>query len=160
MTLDLSAQGGYTGSATFSCANLPVDMSCSFNPASATFTSTSLTATTTLTISTSGSAGTSALLRMPPASGSGNRLPIVPALTLWLPGALAGLFGLRSRKLRTWQRRTMFLMLLLAGTAGVTAVTGCGAGSGATKTPPGTYTIDVEITAGTVQTVPLTVTVQ
>jgi hypothetical protein len=39
-------------------------------------------------------------------------------------------------------------------------MSGCGGTSKSTTTPAGTYTIQVEITAGTVQVVPITVTVQ
>jgi streptogramin lyase len=156
VTLSLTAQGGYTGSATFSCANLPADMSCSFSPSSATFTSTSLTATTILTISTSGNSS-SALVTKPLLPTRNGGLPALPALCVLLPGFLAGFFGLRSRRLRAWQRRTMALLLLTAGLACGAAISGCGGGSN--KTPAGTYTINVEVTAGSVQMVPLTVTV-
>ena len=157
VTLTLAAQGGYVGTATLSCANLPADMSCSFNPATATFTSTSTTATTVLTISTDGSSSTSALLGKQPGRRSG--LTAMPALCLLLPGALLGLLGLSSRRMRAWQRRMMVLMMIVSGLAGTAVLGGCG-GSSAPGTPAGTYTINVEITAGTVQLVPLTVTVQ
>ena len=83
----------------------------------------------------------------------------MPALCLLLPGALLGLLGLSSRRMRAWQRRMMVLMLIVSGLAGTAVLGGCG-GSSAPGTPAGTYTINVEITAGTVQLVPLTVTVQ
>lgn len=160
VTLTLAAQGGYTGTASFSCANLPAYMSCTFNPSTATFTSTSLQATTTLTISTSGSSSTTALFARPQPPVGRDSLTGLPALCFLLPGALFGLFGLRNRKMRTWQRRMMALLLLTGGLAFASAVSGCGGSSGSGKTPAGTYTINVEITAGTVQMVPLTVTVQ
>lgn len=157
VTLTLAAQGGYIGTATFSCANLPAEMSCSFSPASATFTSTNTSATTVLTISTSGSS--SALLDRPRTPGRGNGLTALPALCILLPGALLGFLGLSTRRMRAWQRRMTALMLMVAGLVAAAVLGGCG-GSSSPGTPAGTYTVNVEITAGTVQLVPLTVTVQ
>jgi hypothetical protein len=75
-----------------------------------------------------------------------------------LPGSLLALFGMRRRKPL---QRLLVLVVMLTGFAGMAGLTGCGSSSPGTKnTPAGTYTIDIEITAGTVQTVPLTVVVQ
>jgi multidrug efflux pump subunit AcrA (membrane-fusion protein) len=57
-------------------------------------------------------------------------------------------------------RRMMLLVVLAAGLAGLAAVSGCGGSSGTRQTTPGTYNIQVVITAGTVQVIPLTVIVQ
>jgi hypothetical protein len=96
----------------------------------------------------------------PQAPGEGTALTAIPALCIWLPGTMAGLLGLRKRKLSIWQRHMLMLIVLMVGMIGIGAISGCGGSSGAVKTQPGTYTIQVEITAGTVQTVPLTVVVQ
>ncbi len=160
VTLSMTAQGGYIGTATLACTNLPAHMVCSFNPSTATFTSTNLQASSTLTISTSGSSSTTAMLARPQGPARRGGLPITPALCLLLPGAFFGLFGVRNRKLRTWQRRMMAMFLLATGLVAASAVSGCGGSSGSTTTTAGTYTINVEVTAGTVQMIPLTVTVQ
>jgi sugar lactone lactonase YvrE len=159
VSLTLNAQGNYTGTATLSCMNLPAGMTCSFNPSTATFSATGTTTTTILTISTS-STSTTAQMSTPQAPGEGTALTAIPALCIWLPGTMAGLLGLRKRKLSIWQRHMLMLIVLMVGMIGIGAISGCGGSSGAVKTQPGTYTIQVEITAGTVQTVPLTVVVQ
>jgi hypothetical protein len=84
---------------------------------------------------------------------------ILPAAGLWLPGLFVGVFGLGKWR-KQWMRRMMLLIVLFAGMAGMAAVSGCGGSSGAVQTPPGSYTIEVQITAGTVQLIPLTVVVQ
>jgi sugar lactone lactonase YvrE len=155
VTLTVAPQGNYTGTVTYSCAFLPADMTCSFSPASSTITSTTTTATTTLTISTSTAA---ALLQAPRLPGRNHSLPTLALMAFGLPGSLLALFGMRRRKPL---QRLLVLVVMLTGFAGMAGLTGCGSSSPGTKnTPAGTYTIDIEITAGTVQTVPLTVVVQ
>jgi streptogramin lyase len=156
VTLNIAAQGGYTGTATYSCVQLPVDMTCSFAPPSSTFTTTATTATTVLTISTKGT--TTALLHTPALPGSHHNLPL---LALCFPGVLLGFLGLRNRKYRYGWQRLMMFAILIAGLAGLAGITGCGTSGGASNsTPAGTYNIQVQVTAGTVQTAPLTVIVQ
>ena len=152
VTLNIVASGNYVGTASYSCFSLPADMSCAFSPATATFTSASTTATTTLTISTK--SATTALLHAPHTPGK-NRSPFgIPLMAICFPGAILGFFGLRKRRL------LQGLMLLVVMLAGVAGIGGCASGSPAADTPAGTYNIQVEITAGTVQMVPLTVVVQ
>jgi hypothetical protein len=158
VTLNLTAQGGYTGTATMSCAYLPAGMSCSFNPSTVTFSATSSTATTVMTISTGGPTA-AAQLNLPGAPGRGDRLAAIPALCFWVPGSIVGLLGLRRKKLGSLQRRMMQLIAVAAFGVGVATISGCGCSSSTVKTSPGTYTIDVEITAGTVQSVPIGVIV-
>lgn len=157
VTLGFTAQGGYTGLATYSCALLPANMTCSFSPASVTFTSTSTTANTTLTISTSGAGGSSSTASLERRSRPGSGKTPLAALA----GIFAGLCML-GRSRRRLSRYIALLVLLLAGMAGIGGLTGCGgsASSSTNHTSTGTYNILVEITAGTVQSVPLTVTVQ
>ncbi len=159
ITLNITAIGGYTGTATYSCAFLPANMTCSFAPPTSTFTATNTTATTVLTISTKAGSTTTAM-RAPQANpGQGRRISPVLAAGIMLPGALIGLLGFGKRR-KQWQRRMMLLVLLAAGMAGMATMSGCGGSSSTHQTAAGTYNIQVEITAGTVQTVPLTVVVQ
>ncbi len=168
VTVNIAAQGGYTGTATYSCALLPVDMTCSFSPATSTFTSSTTTASTTLTISTGGSSSatsssSSAISRTGAQAsaqrhGSGLASGAVPLAAL--AGIFAGLLALGKARKRL-SRYLALMALLLAGIAGVGSLTGCAGGSSsAGHTPAGTYNIEVQVTAGTVQSIPLTVVVQ
>jgi sugar lactone lactonase YvrE len=159
VTLTVAAVGGYTGTATYSCALLPADMSCSFAPATATFTSSNTTASTVLTISTKPTAATTAAqLTQPHRPGGSGSMPLLAVIGLWIPGIFAGFLGLGKGR-RGWRSLTM-IVLFVIGCAAMAGITGCGGGSGATQTPAGTYNIEVEITAGTIQVVPLTIVVQ
>jgi hypothetical protein len=155
--LNLSAAGGYTGTGTYSCIMLPADMTCSFAPASSTFTAAATTASTTVTISTKPST-VSALLSQPKIHGQGRSVFTIMAAGIFLPGIFAGLLGFGKRK-KLSQHRMMLTVVLLASLAGMATVSGCGS-SGASQTPAGTYNIQVEVLAGTVQTIPLTVVVK
>lgn len=156
VTVGSTALGGYVGTATYSCALLPVGMACGFSPATATFSATSTTASTTLTISTNGqtSSSNSSASITPAQRTNAGKAPLTA-----LAGILAGLWMLaRSRK--KLRQYIAVLMLLLAGMAGAGSLSGCGGSASSNHTPAGTYNILVEITAGTVQTIPLTVAVQ
>lgn len=136
--LTFTPEGGYKGTLDLSCAGLPSEASCSFKPATLSFT-TSASQTSTLSISTT--APTLALAR-PPSSGQPLRTPL----------ALAGLIGLlfgasRMRRLGTRLRliAALFFLALVPALA-----TGCGGGSsggggggGNAGTPAGTYTVTV-----------------
>lgn len=154
VTVNFTAQGGYVGTASYSCALLPVDMTCSFSPATATFSATSTTASTTVTISTNGQSGSSTALLAPGRPASPGRAPLAA-----LAGIFAGLWML-SRSRRKLRQSIALLILLVAGMAGAGSLTGCGGSATTAHTPAGTYNILVNVTAGTVQSVPLTVTVQ
>ena len=160
VTLNLTAQGGYTGTGTYSCTSLPAYMSCSFSPASSTFTASANTATTKLTISTTGGNSTAEMASSRPSprtpGHSGERSHILAA-GLFFPVAFTGLIGFARRR-KNWPRSVVLAVLAVAALAGMTALSGCGSSAGA-KAPAGTYNIQVEITAGSIQLVPLTVTV-
>jgi hypothetical protein len=149
--------GGYTGSVTFACGTLPAGASCSFAPATLTFTGNNTAASTTLTVSTATT--TTALLESLP--GRSSLGGILVALTL-LP-------------LGIWRRRNVLRagpimwLLLIVGSTSLMGLAGCGGSnsSNATNTPTtvttaaGTYSVPVTITAGTaVSTLNLSVTVQ
>jgi hypothetical protein len=147
--LTVTGQPGYGGTINFSaasCAGLPRESTCSFNPASVTSTG-----STTLTISTT--AAHSARLEGP------------AGWTTSLGATLAGIFllGKKSRR-RNWS----CLLSLIAASCLITIVS-CGGGSsggggGGNKdpgTPAGTSTVTVTATSGTLtHTTALTLTIQ
>ena len=146
--------GGYTGGVSFACGTLPADASCSFAPASLTFTSASGAQTSTLTFSTK--LATSAASTHGP--GRSYAPEVFAGLLLFPLG-----FRKRLRKLVAQYHLGGGLMLLLfivTATCGLLAVTGCGS-SGAPSTPAGTYNVPVTVTAGSAtSTISLTVVVQ
>jgi len=147
--LTITGQPGYTGTINFSaasCAGLPRESTCSFNPASVTNSgSTTLTVTTT--------APHSARLEGP------------AGWTTSLGITLAGIFLLGSgSKRRAWSR-----LLSLMAVAGLIMIASCGGGGsgrgGGGNTDPGTpagsSTVTVTATSGTLtHTVTFNLTVQ
>ena len=137
--LTFTPEGGYKGTLDLSCTGLPSEASCSFNPATLSFT-TSASQTSTLSISTT--APTSALAP-PPSSGQPLRTPLA------LAGLIGLLFGI-SRLRRVGVRFRLFLSLLFLALVPALA-TGCGGGGGNSGgggggnsgTPAGTYTVTV-----------------
>jgi hypothetical protein len=92
--------------------------------------------------------------------------PVLPALSFWWPGGVAGLAFRRKQKLSKVQRRWLQLCLLLVATGALAAgLSGCGgAGFGPYVTPAGKATVTVLATATsgsavTTQTVHLTVNI-
>jgi hypothetical protein len=154
---------------TFACtAGLPRKTACVFNPASipagSPDTAVTLTITTTsntVTVSTAGAAAP-----MIPIGGGGGGLP--PGAWPTIVMGVLGLFGLatwRRQALRLSAARLCLLALVLvaggylAGCAG--GPDGSGFPEGASGTPPGSYTVTVTATSGTVtRTTNITLNVQ
>jgi len=109
--------GGFTGTVTFYCTNLPVGVSCVFDPAIVVADGSNTVVSSGLTITTTGPyTGTVAMNHVE--SG-----PVLAAIYL-LPGALlCGLLGLRRRKLRGTMKQWALLMVMLAIIGGAV---GCG----------------------------------
>jgi hypothetical protein len=125
--------GSYAGPVSFTVTGLPAGAVASFTPSSVAADGGSVPVTMTVQTAavTAQNHGNSPL-------GRG----VVLALLL-LP------FGMK-RKLREKLRgRTLLLVLLLAGTTA--AVTGCGSNNGFMLQSPGTYTLTVTATSGTLQ---------
>jgi hypothetical protein len=139
-TLTLTPVGGYTGTATLACGMLPVNVSCSFSPASLSFTGTNAPQTSTLTIGTQAmSAATVPGFRQPPtASGIAWAFFGIPFV------GLLSIPGLR-RKLA---HQSLFGLLALAlfSLGAAAALSGC-SGSGSKTAVDGTYVIPLTITA-------------
>ena len=117
--------------------------------------------TDTLTVSTNALTG---MLSTPPNPQTRNIT--VLAITLWLPGSMAGLFGLvrRNRRRPVPRLRNLWIVAILCLVMG--GLTSCGSSSGNTTASPnaaaGTYTIPITLSlAGSAtQTVNATVIVQ
>jgi hypothetical protein len=143
--LTLTAASGFTGTLTFSCGGLPADASCSFAPASYTFSGSSNSASVTMTVQTgvSASAGQGPLTR--------------PGLTALAGLVCVPLFVLLGGRRRVRVQLLMFV-LLLGGVCGL--MTACGSSS--PQTPAGTSTVQVVASgaSGFEQRTSVTLTVQ
>jgi hypothetical protein len=135
--LSVTGAASYSGSVTLTCAGLPANASCSFDPATLTLTG-GTAQSSTLTVSTA----------------AGNTAGVVepllgPGMTTLSCGIFAG--GL----LLLWpkRRRPYWMIIALAGFTLLPL--GCGGNSSSASksnnTPPGTYTFQVIATAGTTQ---------
>lgn len=135
--LSVSVVPGYTGTVQFSCSGLPADTTCSFQPASLTFSGTTNTGSVTVTFATDTTA-----------SLSGHPFPFEPrsrvtlATILWLPSMLLAASWKRRRKLAA-RLATLTVMLVFCSVASMlVACSGSGAAS-SPQTPPGAYTVQV-----------------
>jgi uncharacterized repeat protein (TIGR03803 family) len=139
--ITLTPTGGFTGTVNFACGTLPSDVTCSFAPASLTVAS-AAAQTTTLTIGTTGTS-TASLGRGP----RGTYTPEIFVAMILLP------LGLTRRMLRARKAGSPWLicLLLLATTSlGMVGMAGCGgkSSSSSNSTPPGTYSIPINVTSG------------
>jgi hypothetical protein len=156
--LQLIPAGGFSGTVTFRCSNLPANAVCAFVQNSVTLSGNNQPVNVGLTIYTSVQQARIEPIPQPQQSPFS---PILPALAFWSPGGLAGLvvFG-RKRKLAKSQHRWLHLCLLLVVSSAVAmGLAGCGGtGLGANVTPAGTATVTVTATpAGGTAVAPQTV---
>jgi hypothetical protein len=156
LTITLTPMGGYTGTVSFSCGTLPVNVSCNFAPPSLTLTAGSGPVTDTLTIHTMSQ--TAAFTPSSPPAKSGIYLGTV----IWLPASFMGLCGLFRRKRKPLRVRSLLTITVIClGLAGIETLIGC-AGGPSRDARAGTYAIPVTLTlaSGSTQTVSATVVVQ
>jgi hypothetical protein len=144
--ITVTPAGGYTGTLTFACGNLPTAASCGFAPATLTFTGGSTAQTSTLTFSTT---STHAMLDRP----FDRRMPVI---------AFASLLLLPLAVRRRGKLKGILPVLILMGSLAMLAVSGCSSsGSSTTNTPVGSYSVPVTVTGGTASnTLSLQITVQ
>jgi hypothetical protein len=160
-TLALTPLGGNPASFTFQCGTLPQYASCAFTPTTLPV-SANVTGDEILDITTSQTTGS---LDIPPRPGSrsGSAIPLA---------TLCGLLLLLPLTRRKWRVCLMLGAALVLSGAAFTSCSGSGGGGGGTapgggggggntvSTPPGTYTVPVQVTASGVQhTVNLTLVV-
>ena len=145
--LALTPTAGYTGTLSFSCNSLPANASCSFNPASLSLSSGN-SGSVSVTIATEAQAS---------AFNSVGRLPVIFAALILLP------FTRRIRRID--MRVGAMLAISIVSALCVAACGGGASGSGSgnpttTKVAPGTYSVQVVASDGTIkvsQTLTLTV---
>ncbi len=153
VVLTASSVGGYTGTLTASCGtSVPVGVYCTYAPANLVFTGVNTTQTLNVTIFTTVTKASADMGQR--GSGSSELL----AIMLWLPGSLAGLFGLRRRRrLKRWQQGALVLLVLCGGLMGVGGLCGCNSGTNIAAAY-GTFNLPITVSDGTTATT-LTVTV-
>jgi FG-GAP-like repeat len=161
--VSLSFGDGFSETITFSCADLPANATCSFNPAS--LTPTGGAGSTTLTIGTGTGASQTTTTGL--SSGGGNGPPILTngissQFIGWYAFSGMGFVALSLRR----RNRSHYAPAMIASLLAFNAISGCGGGggdssTGSKATPTGAYTITVKATAGsTTKSVPYTLTVQ
>lgn len=101
-TFTFTPVGGFTGTITFSCDNLPAGVTCTFAPATLTADGSNTVQTSQLTITT-------------------QRLV---SANLYLPGALLGILLFWQR--RRFNLRTAQVLMLVVGAAVIAGMVGCG----------------------------------
>jgi hypothetical protein len=124
-TVTITPQNGFNAAVSFTCSGLQAGASCGFAPA--TVTPSGAAAATTLTVSVSANAS----------AGPRNSTPLFPGTGV----TLAIAFFWISRKKR---RLSRMLLILAAGIAGLSVLTGCGS---STPPPPAPVTSSVTVTA-------------
>jgi hypothetical protein len=153
--LTLTAVGGYSGTITMACANLPSGSTCSFQPQTVSVSAATSPVTVVMTIQNSGTS-TAASLGM-------HRLIMhdtTLAAIFWIPGLFASALIGKKRKL-LFQARFLLLLLSLGGVFG--GLTGCGSSSYTAITQAAQTTqfqVMVTGTGNVIQTINLAVTMQ
>jgi len=140
-TFTFTPVGGFSGTVFFYCTNLPVGVSCIFNPASVTANGSNTVQTASLTIMTTGPySGTVAM----------NHVESAPMLAaFFLPGTLlCGLLAWRRKKLGGMMKQWMVLMVLLAVIGGAVGCSGFNH-----FTPTGTSVVTVTSSASASTTI-------
>jgi hypothetical protein len=136
----------YQGTITFTCGNLPANVTCTFSPASLTLTpasSGSVTAQqTTLTVNTNASSTVVGMLA--PHQGS----QVLTASLFFLPGGLTGLLIAFNRKRLLKHERLQGLLVLVMLLSGLTGLSACGGNTTKNVATAGTNTVTISA-AGT-----------
>jgi sugar lactone lactonase YvrE len=154
--LTLTPAGGFTGTLTLTCGNLPAFVTCAFSKNSITLTGNDQPLQVGLTLATD--------VQQPQLAASPAPVPLnplLPAMVFLLPAGMAGLAIGDKRKRAPKLRRWLQLCLLLAATGTVAAgMMGCNTGTPWT-TPVGTTNVMVVATpaSGSGQSLAMSVTI-
>jgi sugar lactone lactonase YvrE len=147
-TLTFTPVGGYTGSLTLTCGDLPSYVTCAFiqnGVANSTVTMSGNNQPVTVTLTISTNVSTARLYAVPAARPNSPPSPSAPfffAIALWLPAGFTGLASLRRRKLTA---KTRWLPLIALAVLALSAsLSSCGGSS--TTTPAGGTTIMITAT--------------
>lgn len=144
IALQITPSGGYTGTITFACENLPANTTCAFSPGGAQLTGGNQSVSVTLTISTNVQ---QAALQFPTTPNPPDRG--LRAVALSWPGSLLALclFKRRRTALSKTLNATLWLVFLIS--LGST-LSGCSSGTGnSQKTPLGSKSVTVVATGTT-----------
>jgi hypothetical protein len=159
-TLTFTPTGGYSGTVSLSCSNLPANATCAFAQNQVTLSGNNQNISTGLRINTTMQQASR------PISSDSPRGPFTPAmfaLVFWCPGGLTSLALLVRRRKLVKRRRAWHLCLLLAGAWALTAgLSGCGMHGFVANVTPSSAQVTVVATGTsgsvvTTQTVTLTV---
>ena len=159
-TLTFTPSGGYSGTISLSCLNLPANASCAFAQSQVTLAGDNQSVNSGLTINTTMQAAGNHVPSHAPQSPFS---PALFALVFWCPGGLTGLVVLARRRKLLKARRLWHLCLLLAGAWALAAgLSGCGMSGYVANVTPGTSQVTVVATGTsgsvvTTQTVTLTI---
>jgi hypothetical protein len=138
--ISVTGAAGFSGSVTFSCSNLPANVSCSFNPATITVTGTPAVSTM-LSVNT---AGATTMSRMR-TNGRGGISAVAYGLSL------AGLVLFWPIRRRAGRIGTMLICMFALTILGLNGCSSGGSGNNAAETAPGTYNFTVTASSGNVQ---------
>jgi len=140
-TILVTPTNGYQGTVTFSCGNLPTNVTCTFSPASLTLTPASSGVVgaqqTTLTVNTNASSTVVGMLA--PHQGS----QVLTASLFFLPGGLTGLLIAFNRKRLLKHKRLQGLLVLIALLSGLTGLSACGGSTTKSVATAGTNTVTI-----------------
>jgi hypothetical protein len=159
-TLTFTPSGGYSGTISLSCSNLPANASCAFAQSQVALAGDNQSVNSGLTINTTMQAAGNHVPSHGPQSPFS---PALFALVFWCPGGLTGLVVLARRRKLLKTRRLWHLCLLLAGAWALAAgLSGCGMSGYVANVGPGTSQVTVVATGTsgsvvTTQTVTLTI---
>ena len=143
-TLTLTPTGGYSGTISFSCSNLPTDATCAFATNQVTMSGNDQSVNTGLTINiTPPQAG----MLEPSQAPQSPFHPALFALAFWCPGGLTALATLAPRRKFLKRQRLWHLCLLLAGAwAFAAGLSGCGMHGYVANVTPSTAQVTVVAT--------------
>jgi hypothetical protein len=139
-TLSVAPQGGFNQAVSLSCTGAPTLATCTITPTSVTLDGTNTQTVTVKVTTTAPTPAASTFQFQPPAWGGPHAAPSL----FWLVAfaTVAGLLVGGRRRVRLGFATVAFLVLLLA------ACGGSGTSSGKPGTPPGTYSLTVTATSG------------